>query len=257
MLEEAKLTDLEIYKLVYGYIGVEGGYLGDFSYNSHRQFYIDLSLDIIPDVYSGTTKDRFITILNEQPAAVQARILEGILQRYPPESSPKRTARAPEIRGWILRLRGAGMVESPIPQDVSSVVEVALAEASALIGAGKRVSAVDRIHTALHGYLRDMCDKAGISRAPDDSITKLYKNLREQHPALKGLGPYTDRILRILATFSSVLDTLNTLRNAASLAHPNEELLDEAEAELAINAALTIFNYLEKRLHQPASGARA
>ena len=256
MPEEVKLKDLEINKLVYGYIGVKGGYLDDFSYNSHRQFYIDLGLDIIPDIYPGTTKERFITILKEQPAAVQARILAGILQGFPPESSPKRTARAAEIKGWILRLRGAGTVEPPTPQDVSSVVEIALAEASALIGAGKRVSAVDRIHTALHGYLRDLCDKAGIARAPDDSITKLYKSLRQQHPALKGLGPYTDRILGILATFSSVLDTLNTLRNEASLAHPNEELLDEAEAELAINAALTIFNYLEKRLHQAAGGAK-
>jgi hypothetical protein len=249
MAEDVRLTELEINKLVYGYIGVEAGYLGDFSYNSHRQFYIDLGLDIAPDIYPGTTKQRFIAILREQPPAVQARILEGILERYPPDTSPKRGARATEIKGWMLRLRGAGTIEPPAPQDVSGVVEIALADASAMIRAGKRVSAVDRIHTALHGYLRDVCDKAGIARAHDDSITKLYKSLRLEHPALKDVGTYTDRILGILAAFSSVLDTLNTLRNEASLAHPNEGLLEEAEAELSINAALTIFNYLEKRLH--------
>ena len=47
---------------------------------------------------------------------------------------------------------------------------------------------------------------------------------------------------------SSVVDTLNTLRNTASLAHPNDALLDDEEAMLAINAAQTILHYLDPKL---------
>jgi Abortive infection C-terminus len=38
------------------------------------------------------------------------------------------------------------------------------------------------------------------------------------------------------------------LRNNASVAHPNEALLDEPEAMLAINAARTILHYLDAKL---------
>ena len=73
------LTDVEINKLVYKYIGVEGGYLGDFSYRTHHEFYIELDLNIDPSKYSGTTRERFISILKGSTPTVQARILRGVL----------------------------------------------------------------------------------------------------------------------------------------------------------------------------------
>ena len=73
-----RLTRVEINKLVNRYIGVNGGYLGDFSYQKHHDFYLDLDLDIDPFNYDGTTRERFIKILSENPPNVQARILEGI-----------------------------------------------------------------------------------------------------------------------------------------------------------------------------------
>ena len=46
-----------------------------------------------------------------------------------------------------------------------------------------------------------------------------------------------------------MLDALNPIRNKASLSHPpEEELLEEAEATLAINATRSIFNYLEHKI---------
>jgi len=44
------------------------------------------------------------------------------------------------------------------------------------------------------------------------------------------------------------MDTLNTMRNHSSLAHPNSVLLDDSEALLAINATRTIFHYLDGKL---------
>jgi hypothetical protein len=115
-----RLTRLEINKLVNRYIGVNGDYLGDFSYQKHHDFYLDLDLDIDPYNYDGTTRARFIKILSESTAAVQARILEGILERYPAESSEIRTKLHDEIEGWIARLKGAAaghlqLIENALP----------------------------------------------------------------------------------------------------------------------------------------------
>jgi|GEM_PF-1624733 len=101
-----RLTKFEVNKLVYRYIGVNSGYLGDFSYRKHHEFYLGLDLDIDPNNYDGTTRERFIKILSESTQDVQARILDGILRRYPVGSSELRTQeRHDEIAGWIARLR--------------------------------------------------------------------------------------------------------------------------------------------------------
>jgi hypothetical protein len=100
------LTRLEIDKLVNRYIGVSGGYLGDFSYRTHKDFYIDLDLDIDPYNYDGTTRERFTKIISESTPEVQARILEGILERFAVASSELRTQKQrDEIAGWIARLK--------------------------------------------------------------------------------------------------------------------------------------------------------
>lgn len=128
------LKESEINKVVYRYIGVDGGYLGDFSYRSHREFYIDLDLDIKPDNYPGTTRSRFIQILTQSPPAIQSRILEGVLEKYPLGASGLRTQeRYDEISSWISRLRGAASVRVPAPRITSQVVSKALVDAEHLL----------------------------------------------------------------------------------------------------------------------------
>jgi len=105
--EPEGLTRSEIYRLVNKYIGVNSGYLGDFSYQKHHDFYVELDLDINPYAYTGTTRQRFLTILSEAAPGIQARILQGILERYPVNSSELRTQSAyDQICTWIRRLNG-------------------------------------------------------------------------------------------------------------------------------------------------------
>ena len=132
--DSVELQDKEIYKLVYQYIGVSQGYLGDFSYSSHHEFYLELDLDINPYDYEGTTRERFSNILQTSPTMVQAKILEGILERYPIESSELRTQeRYEEIKTWILRLKGLGAIDIPAPRVTSDIVYRALEDAEKLI----------------------------------------------------------------------------------------------------------------------------
>lgn len=251
------LKQSEIGKLVYKYIGVSGGYLGDFSYRSHHEFYIELELDIDPYTYDGTTRERFIKILNESAPHLQARILEGVLARFPVGSTEIRTVeQAEEIRRWIVRLRSGPHVEQPALRITSEVVERALLDAQELLRATGATSGVDRLHTALHGYLREVCRDGGVNTSEDASLTDLFKQVREDHPAFRDLGPRSDDILRVLRALATILDSLNPLRNKASVAHPNPALLPEPEAMLVINAARSILHYVDEKVHHHGNGGR-
>ncbi|WP_218154650.1 hypothetical protein [Paenibacillus sp. UNC496MF] len=74
------LSNIDVMKVVNGYIGVEGGYLIGFSYNSHEEFYpMYCGLDIDPKQHKGTTRQRFISILSSADAPTQAKILRSVL----------------------------------------------------------------------------------------------------------------------------------------------------------------------------------
>lgn len=249
----AGLTNQEIMKIVNRYIGVSGGYLGDFSYRTHAEFYPEYcGLDIDPYQHSGTTRERFIAILKRSSPDVQAKIVRGVLERFPLDAEYKPTTRPQALYDELVsiarRLEGASPVASPEPRVTSAVVERAIADVEVLIQTSGAVSGVDRVHTALHGYLRAVCDKENISYNRDDSMTRLFRLLRQNHPAFQSLGARSQDIERVLQAFASIMDALNPIRDIASVAHPSDDLLDRDEAMLVINAARTLLHYLDAKL---------
>jgi len=108
-----KLTPAEVNKVVNGYLGVSMGYLADFSYRTHQDFYSELGLAVDTNAYQGTTRSRFVQILEGSNVDAQARILDGILRKYPVGSSTLRTKeRKDEIAGWIAKLKGVSLTSA-------------------------------------------------------------------------------------------------------------------------------------------------
>jgi hypothetical protein len=245
-----KMGRLEINKLMERYIGSSGGYLGSFgSHPELLRFYVDCGVDVIPTDYPGTNKARFQAILENAQPADQAKIIRGILKRHPVGSSEDRTQ---ELHDGFLRLAqrleaGAG-VASPAPVYTSEFVKRTLAEVEEAIKTKRETSGVDRVHSALHGYLRLVCDRAGINYIQDDRIVDLFKKLLADHPALKDLGPRPQDTATITKSFCAVMTVIDPLRNKASYAHPTPGLLDVPEAMLAINASRTILHYVDAKL---------
>jgi hypothetical protein len=126
-----------------------------------------------------------------------------------------------------------GLLSPPQLRITSAVVERAIQDAEALLKSGGPTSALDRVHTTLHGYLLNACDQAGIHHETDPSILHLFHLLWK---------------LSVMRAFANIVDSLNPARNRGSMAHPNQELLGESEAALFINAARAILHYLDAKL---------
>lgn len=166
----------------------------------------------------------------------------------------KASAKSFEEEAWLIektRQLATGSVSdvvSPTLATTSAVVEEALRNAETLIRHHGAASALDRVHTAFHGYLETACAKAGIPVRQDVGITGLFARLRENHPSLAITNAedkaQADQIFRGM---SKIVDALQFIRNRKSLAHPNP-LLDEPEARLAVNLIRTMLQYLDSHL---------
>jgi len=123
------------------------------------------------------------------------------------------------------RLERRGVITALPPAITSDVVVRALDDAETLLQNGGPESAVDRVHTALHGHLGFLCDEAH-----------------------SDLGPRAKDIETVFKASGSILDALNPVRNNASVAHPNAALLGREEAQLVINVGRSLLVYLDSKI---------
>jgi hypothetical protein len=247
--------------IVNDYIGVDAGNLHHFSHKSLEEFYPHYcGLDIDLSQFPGTKKDKFIAVIKQASKEQQGQILNGLLAYLPLKRfeytddltdevvvSSKKQDAFEKIQKLIERLGEDGSVIKVNLSITNETVRRAIEDAKILIEKNGGTSGVDRIHTVLHGYLKQICKQSSITIDADDSLTQLFSKLKHQHPALQNLGVRQDEIEKIVKAFSNVLDKLNPIRNKASLSHPNDHLLEEDEAILVINAAHTVLDYLNRK----------
>jgi len=244
------LKSSEVHWVVHQYIGVAEGYLGDFTYRSHREFYpayCDVEIDT--EHLEGSTRERFIYILSTCDSRTQGAILRGVAKRFPPGSEYCRSSAAfNQLQGLIKRCMDSAAVDTTDPRISSDLVHHALTDAAILLDQSGPTSAVDRVHTALHAYMKAACLNTGIELTPDLTITALFKLLKQQHPQFCKATHHEDTMARILQSLTNIIDSLNPARNRGSLAHANEHLLNKDDAILVINSSRTVLQYLDAKL---------
>jgi hypothetical protein len=99
--------------------------------------------------------------------------------------------------------------------------------------------------------MKALCAAEGIHLPDAATLQKAMKELRTHHPKLKPAGARAGDVSQVLYSMAATLDALNTIRNNASAAHPNQSLLGDPEALLAINAGRTIFTYVAQKTSEP------
>jgi hypothetical protein len=251
------MTPREIDRLVEDYIGTQAGYLNGFSYSIHDAFYhryCDLDIDVGAYREKGlTTRRAFIEILKDAKPRDQAKIIRGVFEMLPPpeeavdDAARKRLALHKQLLDVAIRVEADGLVETPQIAETSEVVFEALQDAEVLLKTRGPKSAVDRAHTALHGYLKKLCSDRGAVMPADPSLTTVFKVIREQLPEFAAIIPHDTEAKRVFGSMASALDSLNTIRNRGTLAHPNELLLDGPEAMLYINLSRAVLGFIEAK----------
>tara|TARA_R110001592_G_scaffold363017_1_gene679315 strand:- start:188 stop:928 length:741 start_codon:yes stop_codon:yes gene_type:complete len=142
---------------------------------------------------------------------------------------------------------GVVLVANPDISNTNESVFKALEDAEVLIITQGASSAYDRMHTALHGFLRQVCINHQISYVSSDAITALLPKVSSFIKQLPDEGR-NDKVFAMLRSAGSMLDTINYLRNHHSMSHPSEHLLKESDAKFAINLARSIMTYIDDLL---------
>jgi hypothetical protein len=243
------LTKPEIKRVTHGYIGVGAtDILDGFSRKSLKEFYPRYcELDIDADSFQGNLREKFEAILGSVPPRDQAKILRGVTKMFP-VSSFKRT-RTAERRDELLKMadRLEGTIVAPSLKEMTDSTWLAIEDAKVLLRTNGPISAVDRVHTAIHAYLKLICDLAGLTYVRDANVEALFGLIRDHHERFKDLGTRSKSIVTILRSLAKVFTAVNDIRNNASLAHPTE-LLEEDEAMLVTNTAWTALHYIDAKI---------
>lgn len=127
----------------------------------------------------------------------------------------------------------------------SATVCKAIEDAEVFIREGHYDSAMDRIHTAFHGYLRALLDYHGVVYQSGDSLPSLYSQLHTCYEASIQPTDVAARVKTILRSAGGMVQTVNELRNNNTIAHPNEQLINKREAQLVIRLVNAVVDYIE------------
>lgn len=130
-------------------------------------------------------------------------------------------------------------VQIPSDETANETIQRALKNAEVLIRESDPSDAVDRMHTVLHAYLKEICDNNGMKYKKTDSLPKIWAEIRKTDKI--SMSELTSNIMMGLAT---AIQHVNEARNSQSLTHPNENLLGEEEVWLVINAIRTMYIYI-------------
>lgn len=130
-------------------------------------------------------------------------------------------------------------------ENKSDTIDKALNEAREAIAKGKYDSAFDRIHTAFKGYIEILLNRHKIEYSKDDQLTSSYGKLVNYYENSIKPDDVAKRVKTILRGGSGIVNSINEIRNNNTIAHPNEQLIKESEAKLAISIIESIVNYIE------------
>lgn len=141
-------------------------------------------------------------------------------------------------------LQGSTIDFSRITQRTQTI-SFAINDAETLMRGGRVSSAVDRIHTAFHGYLRQLLDTHQLTYDEGETLSQLYSKLHTFYGSSIQPPDVADLVRTALRSASGVVSSINDIRNRHTIAHPNADLIQAREAMLIIGLVKTVVDYLE------------
>lgn len=136
-----------------------------------------------------------------------------------------------KIEQWIIQLKVEIIDKGNLKKEIDFVKEV-LFQADTLIENHSYSSAVDRVHTALHGYIKELCNEQNIIFGEQNvKIQNMWGKLKIEHPNFNiDIKEHQRPINQTVNAIGKFLENMNDIRNRHGFSHPNDDIIEEHEA---------------------------
>lgn len=230
--------------------GMSSGYVLKFSDRTFAEFIADVvGLHILDDQYAvnGTSKaNRMRTFWKIEPNHVVGKVLAelvGLIDDDPTDQAL--TSLKAKCSQTVARLLGGVLVDDIAALNISSeerAFHLLAASVRDSIDKGEPEAALDRLHTYVTKYMRQICKAR---RIPTPESKPLHAVVGEYAKLLAATGVIQSRIAeQILKNSIGVMESFNYVRNRQSLAHDNE-LLERAESLLIVNHVVSTVRFIQ------------
>jgi len=238
------------------FLEMGSGYVLDFSNRTMQEFIFDtMRIDIYDDKYSinGESKaNRLRTFWEVESNYHVGLLLKNLLDYYQTQIDIRERHLDPtdeilyrECLTIVERLKSGGLVESldsikPNVDDISfDKLAISIKDS---INNNQPETGLDRLHTFMTRYIRELCDKYGVTYRKDiplNSLFGMYVKFLNSSELIE-----SEMTNRILKSSISVLEAFNDVRNNRSFAHDNP-ILNYNESLLIFNDIANVVRFIE------------
>ncbi len=231
-------------------LGMESGYVLNFSDKTFADFFSDLSLDITHQKYfkNGTSKAKRLRAFWEiEEDYIVSRVLRALISYGDGEGclADSNPVLIDECRHICDRLTNG----EPDLTDLENIavinnltLDLLISEMKSSLEKGNPEAALDRLHTFTTNFIRNICEKNSIKVARDKPLHSLigeYIKTLKQRELLESVMSE-----RILKSNISILEAFNDVRNNQSLAHDNQTL-NKLERKFIFNSVINAIRFLK------------
>jgi len=248
------------------YLEMKTGYVCDFSNRTFEEFVREhTGAEIYSGKYSGSKATRLRTFWESESNYVVAKLLGEMIEYWKLQKATLlygyqvfNPALYEECKKVVARLKNESPVEdigALTPNSRDKDFELLAQSIKESIEKDQPEQALDRLHTFVIKYVRELCSRHGIvfdKETPLHSLFGLYVKFLQKNSLVE-----SEMSGRILKSSISVLDAFNDVRNNQSFAHDNP-ILNKNEAVLIFNDisnTLRFVDSIERRITEKKQAA--
>ena len=233
------------------------GYVMDFSNNTFQSFIYDsIKVNIYDDKYfyaSGSKANRLRGFFAEEPSHKVGQLISALLDYWHTKAIARENGfdyeRDKNIYNECLRI-AKKLKEEKIVEEIEVIKEVENDRGFNLLAKSIRESidknepesALDRLHTYVMKFIRQLCENHKIEIRKEESLNAIFGKYVKFIVANEKIeSKMTERILKYSI---NVIEAFNDIRNNRSFAHDNQ-ILNYAESVLIFNNVINSIKFIE------------
>jgi hypothetical protein len=236
---------------------MSSGYVMDFSNRTFEEFIYDsIRINIYDDKYfyaSGSKANRLRGFFNEEPSYKVGELLTALLDYWHTKAIAQENGFDFDKDGNIYKecLKIASRLkEETIVEEIDVIKEIEDDRDFSLLAKSIRESidknepevALDRLHTYVMKFIRQLCENHKIEIKKDESLNAIFGKYVKFIVANEKIeSQMTERILKYSI---HVIEAFNDIRNNRSFAHDNQ-ILNYSESVLIFNNVTNSIKFIE------------